>query len=300
MGTWPRGRGTHKAGRTAPRDRLSSGQEVPAVVGASPLRDMPCCRPARPVLRRARPRDAAIQQPHPSRLLRTSGKGGKAGTARVDASKGSRHRRVAAATARTVGARSEATAASPARGRLPHPRSPRGVARCSAPVWPSLRMTGRGSVVAPLGPSRRRPAPTLPLPAPQDEREEAFSQTRPGAKACGGLEGLRYIPRLRPVVVAQYGGRERRRLTRSFETPPALTIHPRLLRTSGKGARSTSGRMLRQALATGESLRRQHERAGGGGAHSWRPDRRLQRGHSRVGRGTPRLQEPDWERITVD
>ena len=39
---------------------------------------------------------------------------------------------------------------------------------------------------------------------------------------------------------------------------------------------------------------------GGGGAHSWRPDRRLQRGHSRVGRGTPRLQEPDWERITVD
>ena len=27
---------------------------------------------------------------------------------------------------------------------------------------------------------------------------------------------------------------------------------------------------------------------------------RYKRGHSRVGRGTPRLQEPDWERITVD
>ncbi len=150
---------------------------------------MPCCRPARPVLRRARPRDAAIQQPHPSRLLRTSEKGGKAGTARVDASTGSRHRRVAAATARTVGARSEATAASPARGRLPHPRSPRGVARCSAPVWPSLRMTGRGSVVAPLGPSRRRPARPFPSRLLRTSGKKRSRRRRLSVQATGGLKG---------------------------------------------------------------------------------------------------------------
>ncbi len=97
-----------------------------------------------------------------------------------------------------------------ARDRLPHPRSLRGVARFSAPVWSSLRMTGRGalsprSVPRKAGrPSRRRhpPDPSPPLSSARTEGEAGcFNRLPPeagrqhercgagGAQASGGLGG---------------------------------------------------------------------------------------------------------------
>src|SRR5436309_9961548 len=106
------------------------------------------------------------------------------------------------------------------------------------------------------------------------------------------MKGLRYIPRLRPVVVAQYGGRERSRLTRSFETPPRSTHPPTAPQDEREGGEVYVG----PDASTGSAGTR------GGAARTRGGLKRsaTKRGHSRVGRGTPRLQEPDWERITVD
>ena len=159
----------------------------------------------------------------------------------MDALTGSRHRRVAAATARTVGARSEATAASPARGRLPHPRSPRGVARCSAPVWPSLRMTGRGSAVAPLGPSRRRP--TRPFPS-RLLRTSGKKRSRRRARRVGPWE-----PERAPLHSSVAPG-GRRSVWRKGTSSPHSVLRdaaPLYPSTHGSSGRAGRGRGLRRA-----------------------------------------------------
>src|SRR5437870_3820436 len=65
------------------------------------------------------------------------------------------------------------------------------------------------------------------------------------------------------VAGARYGGRERRRLTRSFETPPRSTHPPTAPQDEREGGEVYVG----PDASTGSAGTR-----GGGGAHSWRPD----------------------------
>jgi len=85
------GRGTHKADRTPPRGLLSSRQQVPAVVGASPLRDIAVLSPssvgpkAGTPSRRCHPTAPPLRAPRDARegARPTSGSEASTGSART-------------------------------------------------------------------------------------------------------------------------------------------------------------------------------------------------------------------------